>query len=221
MHEPSNGAPLSLESLALRFAARDLPPPEAEAFEARLAGDQSARDALAEAVRLSAAALGQEPPRPDRSFRAVIRARLRGARWLTRRAYRGHPLVWAGVGGGLVAAATLLALSLAGTASPESAQPSALAAAPAAPVLPPIEPAGDQSKMASACDGCPVVVHAAADSPDDSTRTAAEIWAELSTPGHVEKTRDDEIRLHNLLKHLHAGHPNHPMRTEIGLDSPH
>src|SRR5262249_58633732 len=97
---------LALQAQALRYAAGDLLPAEAEAFEARLATDQAARDAVAEAVRLSAAALGQDPPAPDRSFRALIRERL-FARWvpgwLTRRAYRGHPLAWAGLGAVVVA----------------------------------------------------------------------------------------------------------------------
>ena len=66
---------------ALRYAARTLPAAEAAAFEAQLAGDQSAREALAEAVRLSAAALGQDPPTPHRSFRAMINERLSPPLW--------------------------------------------------------------------------------------------------------------------------------------------
>src|SRR5215470_11557103 len=98
----------TLQTTALRYAAGDLSPAEVAAFEARLAEDQDARDALAEAVRLSAAAIGQEPPAPHPSFRAAIRARL------NLRAYRGHPLAWVGAGATAVAACTLLALALAG-----------------------------------------------------------------------------------------------------------
>ena len=69
--------------------------------------DQDARDALAEAVRLSAAALASTPPAPDRAFRAAIRERLVG--WTPavarRRAYRGHPVAWAALGAAAVAAA--------------------------------------------------------------------------------------------------------------------
>src|SRR5260221_14464201 len=92
-------------STGMRFAAGDLPPRETAAFEVRLAGEQSARDALAEAVRLSAAALGQDAPAPDRTFRAMIRERLLRSwypGWLARRAYRGHPLAWAGAGAAIV-----------------------------------------------------------------------------------------------------------------------
>src|SRR5687768_12542449 len=98
----------TLQATALRFAADDLPPEEAATFGARLATDEAAQDALAEAVRLSAKALGQAPPAPHRSFRTLVRERLRGVRraWLTRRAYRGHPAAWAALGA--VAAAVLV-----------------------------------------------------------------------------------------------------------------
>ena len=62
----------TLQATALRYAARDLTASEAAAFEARLANDQDARDALAEAVRLSAAAIGQRPPAPRPSLRALV-----------------------------------------------------------------------------------------------------------------------------------------------------
>jgi len=68
----------TLQATALRYAAGDLTSAESAAFETRLTTDQDAREALAEAVRLSAAALGQEPPQPDRTFRAAIRERLLG-----------------------------------------------------------------------------------------------------------------------------------------------
>src|SRR5215207_1273408 len=76
----------TLQATALRFAANDLPPEEA------------AQDALAEAVRLSAKALGQAPPAPHRSFRTLVRERLRGGP----RAHR-HPAAWAALGAVAVA----------------------------------------------------------------------------------------------------------------------
>src|SRR6478735_9702050 len=116
----------SLQATALRFAAGDLSATESEAFELRLRDDQDARDALAEAVRLSAAALGQEPPAPDRSFRAAIREQLMGycPAWLRRRAYRGHPLTWAAFGAVAVAACTVIGLSLADREGSGSETPS-------------------------------------------------------------------------------------------------
>ena len=103
----------TLQSTALRYAARDLTPAESAAFESLLSRDQDARDALAEAVRLSAAALGQTPPAPDRSFRQAIYERLAGWRILRRRAYRGHPVAWVALGAMAVAACTLIGLNLA------------------------------------------------------------------------------------------------------------
>lgn len=93
--------PLSMT--ALRYAARDLPPVENAAFEVRLATDKSAQDALAEAVRLSAAALGRPVPGPMPGLRGLIADRLHPvtsavATLFCRRAYHGHPAAWAGLG---------------------------------------------------------------------------------------------------------------------------
>src|SRR2546423_14888197 len=86
-----------LPLLALRYAAGELPPAAAAAFEARLAADPAAREALAEAVRLSARALGQTPPAPDPLTRSAILERLRPAatvfaRLFRRRPFRRHPM---------------------------------------------------------------------------------------------------------------------------------
>jgi hypothetical protein len=96
---------------ALRYAAGDMPPAEAEAFEARLGDDQSARDALAEAVRLSAAASGLPDPCPDPLARKAVAERLFPtwvSRLFPRRPYRGHPVVWAVLGGGVAAVAAVV-----------------------------------------------------------------------------------------------------------------
>src|SRR5262245_22671866 len=112
----------TLQTTALRYAAGDLPPEEVTAFEARLAVDQEARDALAEAVRLSAQAIGQKPPAPHPSSRAAIRERLRVT--------RSGPLAWIGLGAAAVAACTIIGLSLAGTVEPDTA-PTQVAMTPA------------------------------------------------------------------------------------------
>ena len=184
--------PLALQATALRYAARELPPDAAAAFESRLADDQEARDALSEAVRLSAAALGQEPPAPDRTFRALIRERLRPparwAGWLARRAYRGHPLTWAG---------------------PPRA-PARTAAA---------RPGRTRVRPAVAPDPRPVV----AAQPDEAALKTAEIWAELSTPDHVGRAHDEELRRRQRLRDWHLPHAlAHPGRPadEIGARAP-
>ena len=100
-------ADAELAVTALRYAAGEMTPADAEAFEARLGADQTARDALAEAVRLSAAASGAPVPTPDPLVKQAVAERLHPT-WLSRlfprRPYRGHPAVWAGLGGGVAAA---------------------------------------------------------------------------------------------------------------------
>jgi hypothetical protein len=208
----------TLQATALRYAAGDLTHAESAAFEARLGEDQEARDALSEAVRLSAAALGQGPPTPHRSFRAAIRERLSGwcPEWLARRAYRGHPMAWVGVGAAAVAACTLIGLSLANpaplldsdsltgpsevpfanvtVAQPgEETAPLAIAPAPRE-----AESLAGYAPIHSTCSG------------GECGNSVAEIWAELSTPEHVEKAHDEELRwrlkMHNAAL-LHPGRP--------------
>jgi hypothetical protein len=113
--------PLSVA--ALRYAARDLPPAETAAFEVRLASDQTARDALAEAVRLSAAALGRPAPTPMPGIRGLIADRVTPAAsalagLFRRRAYRGHPMTWAGLGAVAAAAAVTVGVRLADPPAP-------------------------------------------------------------------------------------------------------
>jgi len=100
----------SLAWLALRYAAGELTGRDAEAFEARLGEEQEAREALSEAMRLSAAAAGVAEAKPDPLVREAIRDRL-SPTWLSkampRRAYRGHPGLWLGMGCTIAVAGTL------------------------------------------------------------------------------------------------------------------
>ena len=182
----------TLQATALRYAAGDLASAEAATFESRLAVEQEA-DAVAEAVRLSAAALGKAPTTPDRSFRAAIRGRLVGycPAWLRRRAYRGHPALWVALGAIAVAASTVVGLALADREAAREAKP-VVATVPVAPV----------PREAVAADAGEVDSIANAEFGD----TVAEIWAHLSTPDHVEKLHDDEQRWRQKLRDL--GNPN-------------
>lgn len=204
----------ALQATALRYAAGDLSPDEVATFEARLADDQDARDALAEAVRLSAAAIGQSAPKPHASFRATLRARISWER------YQGRPLAWAGAGAAVVAVCTLVGLSLANRNAPRAPE-RAVRVAPAVPafevppppkepdVLPdarePLVPAAAEPSAPAACGG------------GEPHRSVAEIWADLSTPEHVEKTRDDEARLRHKMHSL--AHPHH-VSTANKADAP-
>lgn len=124
---PESHSSLSLQ--AIRYAAGELTPDEAEAFEARLATDPAAQDALAEAVRLSARVLGQDAPTPDAMIRQSIAeqvsppatwyARTLASIW-QRRPYRGHPVTWASLGGGVSLAMVALVTWYGGTGSPDA-----------------------------------------------------------------------------------------------------
>jgi hypothetical protein len=188
----------TLQTTALRYAAGDLSRTEAEAFELRLAEDQEARDALSEAVRLSAAALGQEPPAPDSTFRASIRERLTSwcSMCLRRRAYKGHPLMWVGVGGFAVALSAVVGLAFAEHTRggvPTVASPGSEITLPQpVPLVLPVVSVSHNGEL----EPSPTAV--TADLPACGTEspqtTVAELWAELSTTDHAEKTHDEEIR---------------------------
>ena len=191
----------TLQGTALRYAADDLTPDERAAFEARLAVDQDARDALAEAVRLSAAAIGQDAPAPHPSFRAAIRARL------NLRASRGHPLAWAGLGAAAVAACALLAVSLADRDAPPDA-PARVEAAPAPrPAEPPAVAVAPLPREADA----PVAAEVPPAGACGEERSVAEIWADLSNHDHVEKARDDEMRWRQRVRDI--ANPQHVSET--------
>jgi hypothetical protein len=192
----------TLQATALRYAAGDLSRAESTAFESRLGADQEARDALAEAVRLSAAALGQAPPAPDRTFRAAIRERLLGycPAWLRRRAYRGHPFAWTALGAGAVAACTVIGLALANRPPEEGATPPAAKA-----LIAPEQRAENRDANARAPDDRDAIANKSAISADG--RSVAEIWAHLSTPEHVEKVHDDELKWKQKLRELGIHHP--------------
>ena len=179
-----------LQATALRYAAGDLSAAEAAAFEQLLAEDQNARDALSEAVRLSAAALGQASPAPDRSFRSRIRARLGLS-------YRG-PLAWASLGAAVAAACALVAVSAADRTDPAEeaiAAPVAPAAVTGVAPLPELTVPPD------------AVVTTDQPVPPGDERSVAEIWADLSNHDGVEKARDDEMRWRQRMRDL--SNPNH------------
>jgi hypothetical protein len=94
MQEPFEPAPESLELRAFLYAAGGLDPSEVHAFEARLASEQDAREALARAVAAAGSPDGG-PPRPNLAYRARVRRRLLGSAGLWHalrrpRKYHGH-----------------------------------------------------------------------------------------------------------------------------------
>ncbi len=116
----------TLAMLALRFAAGDLPPEQAAEFAERIAVDDDAREALENAFRLSAAALGQAPPAPDPAVRSAVTEEVRHpflAKWLPHRRYRGHPMAWLGLGGGVAVGLVAIGLWIADSPDDDPAPP--------------------------------------------------------------------------------------------------
>lgn len=138
-----------LALLALRYAAGELVGPDAAAFEARLATDTAARDVLGEAVRLSAAVSGVPAPVPKAGTLAALRDRLFPTP-LTRlfpvKSYRGHPIVWIGLGG---LAAGLLTFTLVNSDDPVTRRVELPRCVPAVEVPPVANPSTETAPSAS------------------------------------------------------------------------
>jgi hypothetical protein len=221
--------PIFLQSLALRYAAGELTSCDSEAFEARLATDQAARDALSEAVRLSAAALGQPSPAPTTCLRATIRERLLGwsPAWLARRYYRGHPMVWAGVGALVVAFCTIIGLTQNNFEPAEALSP--VMSVPTTPAqTATVDPANQApeprphhtEEMATTVNpDHSIKSQGSCDDEHGCKSSVAEIWAELSTPDHVEKMHEEELRWRHKLRDIGAVHPGRPMPAAAINDS--
>ena len=114
-----------LSVTALKYAAGDMGSVDEAAFELKLACDPDAREALSEAVRLSAAAVGQ-PVVPDPLFREAVIEKARPSntligRLFARRPYRGHPLTWTATGATITATAALAVWT--GTPAPQKVVP--------------------------------------------------------------------------------------------------
>jgi hypothetical protein len=153
---------------ALGYARGELAAAEAHAFEQGLAHDQATRDALCQAVCLA----GASAPLPDPAFRAAVRRRLRAGGWrrlLGRRPYRGHPLLWTGLG---AAAAALLTLGVLALARPG-----------AGPTAPPVVAEAE----APAEEASP-------EPPRPSSVEMARVWAELHNSAHLARAHEEEVR---------------------------
>ncbi|MCZ2340191.1 MAG: hypothetical protein LC104_00160 [Bacteroidales bacterium] len=131
---PSGTASSELALTALRFAAGELSAPATTAFAARVAADPLAQNALEEALRLSAAALGQSLPTPDPLVREGVRDRIRPgffSRIFPRRPYHGHPITWAGLGGSAAVVLTIFGVWLGESPAPPPVHPPLVMTAPA------------------------------------------------------------------------------------------
>jgi hypothetical protein len=215
----------TLRDQALRYAAGALSPSEAAAFEARLASDPQAREAVAEAVRLSAAVLHCPPPTPDPSFRTAACERLlypRRPRWLSRRAYPGHPLVWTTLGAAIITALVLLTTVLPRPAPPPQSTPqlapptdnTLIAAESPSLVTNSVSRTNEEETSAPE-----VAVHAPLPTDEHAPSSVAELWADMSTPERVEKARDEELRWRQKLRDLGFLTPPRVLTSEAAADT--
>lgn len=104
MNENYPPTPTHLAAAAMLYASGEMEPTEAGAFEARLALDQEAREALAEAVFLLTPMANGRMPKLEASYRQRVRRRWKAQR-ASRQYGRLRPLFWALTG---AAAASVL-----------------------------------------------------------------------------------------------------------------
>lgn len=152
--------------LALLYAGDELDDQAKAAFEQRLDHDQAARDALAQAVETSLL-LTSAAATPSPAYRDKVRRRLRPSwyhRLVGRRSYRGHPLVWSGLGAAVAAVALLLAGH---PTAPQSVRETVVLQQPGPPAQEPAAPGG---------------------------REVAAVWAELHNHDHLTRAVAQERR---------------------------
>jgi hypothetical protein len=178
-YSPREARDESVPLQAFLYANGELDSAEASAFERRLGEDQSAREALCQAVQLSRTLNRLAAARPNPAYRERVRERLRRRscwNWLFgQRTYRGHPAIWSAVG---AAAAVLLVIGLAQL-------PAALITQPHPP-LPEPRKAIHKEEVVPA----PVVeVPQLATSEDVASR-----WADLHDTSRVTRAHEEEMR---------------------------
>lgn len=171
---------------ALLYASGELDEAQLPDFEQRLGEDQGARDALCQAVQMTLALKGQLPARPNPAYRERVRQRLQTRQpwWQAvadKRAYRGHPALWSGLG---AAAAVLLMIGL-GQLTHVGSSPQVVVQPGAIPVAPPKEPSPAENTAVAA-----------------ATPEEAHTWAELTNSNHLEKAHNEEARRKNRAEEL-------------------
>jgi hypothetical protein len=165
-------------NLAFLYASGELDVAEKVDFERRLAEEQPLREALCRAVELMRTLEGLAPLVPAPAYRQRVRQRLGSSgalwRWLgQRRAYRGHPALWSGLG----AAAALLAV----LALPPDWMPKERPTPSAEPVAKEQSPAHEPETPR---EGPPAL----------STIEVAETWASLPNSEHLSRALEEENR---------------------------
>ncbi|GIW79797.1 MAG: hypothetical protein KatS3mg105_1604 [Gemmatales bacterium] len=189
MHDETTNIDQTLLFEAVLYASGELDDSEAQEFEGKLAGDQVAREALAQAVQLSLSVTGEAGCRPSSSWREQARKRLlsscrRRQRFFAKKSYRGHPVLWCAVGA--AAAALLFAFIRPDAPSPPATNTSREKTTTVAK-----EPAPQTSES---LDPSLVIF-----SP---TTEAADYWAELHATDHLEKAHGEQTKRKQRLEEM-------------------
>jgi hypothetical protein len=185
-----------LMAQALLYSHGELEGPEADAFEARLAADQTARDALCQAVQLSQTLGGMTAALPNPGYRDRVRSQLLAdaaagesipeslttantwwSNLVPRYRYRGHPALW--LLSGALAAVLVIRFSL-------EAQPPA----PAAPQPVQLHASVPQAPAVAAPGAVAATVPS--EPPSATTSKMADVWAELNTDDHLIRVWEQE-----------------------------
>lgn len=182
---------------AMLYAAGELDRPTTAAFEARLANDQAAREALAEAVRLTTALFAPQNAQPNRAYRRVVRQKL-GLAYICELQRRQR--FWQHTSAALAAlsAVLLLVVQFWSKSLEKSAAESFVQAIPeldrlVLPTVSPIEP------LTMASRSLPANTPPAPPKADAVDRlladpNAAVIWAKIPWSGHIEKATQQKQR---------------------------
>jgi hypothetical protein len=193
----------SIIALALLYTNGELDAPEAAGFEARLGAEQSAREALCEAVQLTMTLGGASAPRPDPSYRERVRDQLLSTTartapvsngwWsglLRPRLYPGHPALWAL--GGALAAVLVVGFAL---PRPSSAKTEIASSRTPAPnhASPPTQEAEEGTERDPA------------ELEQDPSTEMVHVWAELHTSEHLVRVHDEEQRRRHRVEEHRTG----------------
>jgi len=178
---PDSADPLVLN--AMLYASGELDASAALAFEERLADDQSARDALAQAVQLSLILSGR-PQRPDSAYRDRVRdavSRVSWWAWLCKpRLRRGPTFAWVGLG----SAAAVLFMFLSEPTPVPTFEPEVVVAKTAESVTPPVVAPVEQ--VAVQTEPMEVV--------PETNSDMASMWEEMSNTDRLQRVHDEEQR---------------------------
>jgi len=175
---------------ALLYAGNELDRDAAELFEERLATDQAARDALANAMQLTLLVAGR-PTKPDPQYREEVRSRFSHPSWWGRfwkpRIRRGPALAWVAVGG-IAASVAIACWPIQPLPSPVT-EPVVIEVVERLPepTIEAVVPIAVPTEQVADATPIPTPM-------GDMTSDAAAMWEEMSNSDHLQRVQEEELR---------------------------